>query len=65
MSKLDSEISSADLAARPMSDARCAQVEAVIASAVLMDGRREVVIVHSGERYRLRITTNDKLILTK
>lgn len=26
---------------------------------------REVVIVHKGERYRLRITANDKLILTK
>lgn len=26
---------------------------------------REAVIVHKGERYRLRITANDKLILTK
>ncbi|NEU12391.1 hemin uptake protein HemP [Methylobacterium sp. BTF04] len=65
MSKLDSEISSAGLAARSVADARGAQIEAVITSAVLMDGRREVVIVHGGERYRLRITANDKLILTK
>ncbi len=26
---------------------------------------REVVIVHKGERYRLRVTARDKLILTK
>ncbi|WP_407518809.1 hemin uptake protein HemP [Methylobacterium oryzisoli] len=30
-----------------------------------MSGRREVIILHAGERYRLRITANDKLILTK
>lgn len=26
---------------------------------------REAVILHKGERYRLRVTANDKLILTK
>lgn len=26
---------------------------------------REAVILHRGERYRLRLTANDKLILTK
>jgi len=26
---------------------------------------KEAVILHAGERYRLRITANDKLILTK
>ena len=26
---------------------------------------REVIIIHAGERYRLRVTANDKLILTK
>jgi len=31
----------------------------------LFEGRREVVIVHNGEEYRLRITRQDKLILTK
>lgn len=31
----------------------------------LFDGRREVVIVHNGEEYRLRITRQEKLILTK
>ena len=31
----------------------------------LLQGRREVVIRHGGESYRLRHTRNDKLILTK
>lgn len=36
-----------------------------IVSANLLRGRREVVIRHAGQRYRLRITASDKLILTK
>lgn len=36
-----------------------------VSSAVLMAGGREIVILHGGDRYRLRITANDKLILTK
>ncbi|MBB4018508.1 hemin uptake protein HemP [Chelatococcus caeni] len=31
----------------------------------LFAGGREVVLLHNGERYHLRITANDKLILTK
>jgi hemin uptake protein HemP len=31
----------------------------------LFGGRREIVIVHAGQEYRLRITRADKLILTK
>lgn len=31
----------------------------------LFAGRREVIIVHRGEEYRLRITRQEKLILTK
>lgn len=31
----------------------------------LIGRSREVVLVHKGERYRLRITARDKLILTK
>lgn len=34
-------------------------------SARLLQGRREVLIRHGGECYRLRHTRNDKLILTK
>lgn len=33
--------------------------------ASLLAGRREAIIVHNGEDYRLRVTSNGKLILTK
>lgn len=36
-----------------------------IASATLFQGDRELVIIHEGEEYLLRITRNGKLILTK
>jgi len=36
-----------------------------VPSAVLFQGRREIIIVHHGQEYRLRITRADKLILTK
>ncbi len=31
----------------------------------ILEGRREVIIQHRGEDYRLRLTSNDKLLLTK
>jgi hemin uptake protein HemP len=31
----------------------------------ILRGAREVTILHAGEAYRLRLTSNDKLILTK
>lgn len=36
-----------------------------VASAALFEGETEVFILHNGEQYRLRITRQDKLILTK
>ena len=36
-----------------------------VASSELFRGRREVVIVHRDQEYRLSITKADKLILTK
>jgi len=36
-----------------------------VASTELFRGRREVVILHGGHEYVLRITKSDKLILTK
>lgn len=36
-----------------------------IAAGQLFEGRREVFIEHEGERYRLRITRRNKLILQK
>jgi hemin uptake protein HemP len=37
----------------------------VIATSTLFGGRRELLIEHAGCLYRLRITQNNKLILTK
>ena len=31
----------------------------------LMKGNNEIIIEHRGEEYRLRVTSNSKLILTK
>ena len=38
---------------------------AVIDSALLLQGRKEVVILHQGQPYRLQLTRAGKLILTK
>jgi hypothetical protein len=35
-----------------------------VSSRDLLEGRSELVIVHQGREYRLRLTQNDKLILT-
>jgi hemin uptake protein HemP len=37
----------------------------LVSSEELMQGRRELWIEHAGEIYRLRITSNGKLYLTK
>ena len=42
-----------------------ASAPARIDGAQLFGGQREVLIVHNGEEYRLRITRQEKLILTK
>jgi hemin uptake protein HemP len=36
-----------------------------VSSQSLLDGGRELVIQHEGNEYHLRLTRNDKLILTK
>lgn len=36
-----------------------------VASGKLLGGSHELVIEHAGQEYRLRLTRNDKLILTK
>jgi hemin uptake protein HemP len=41
-----------------------ASVREVAVETILAD-QREAVLVHNGVRYRLRVTSNDKLILTK
>jgi len=39
-------------------------VPAKVTSDALLGERRELVITHNGREYRLRVTQNDKLILT-
>lgn len=36
-----------------------------ITSAELFGDQREIIILHAGEEYRLKITINNKLIMTK
>ena len=40
-------------------------VEGILDSGALLKGQREIVIQHGDKLYRLRHTSNDKLILTK
>ncbi len=40
-------------------------VDGVVDSGALLKGQREIVIQHGDKFYRLRHTSNDKLILTK
>ena len=55
----------------PRKSARVAEPEGldlkgpVVDSATLMGGRRELIIRHGDDTYRLRITASNKLILTK
>jgi len=39
--------------------------EIVVDVAMLLGAKQEATLVHHGERYRLRITSRGKLILTK
>ncbi len=40
-------------------------VEGILDSGTLLQGQREILIRHGDKLYRLRHTSNDKLILTK
>jgi len=40
-------------------------MEKAVSSEELLNGRREILISHGDRVYRLRHTSNDKLILTK
>jgi hemin uptake protein HemP len=40
-------------------------VPPVVDSTTLMAGRRELIIRHGADTYRLRVTASNKLILTK
>ena len=49
----------------PDTPSEATQDPAKVSSADLLRGARELLIQHHGETYRLRLTSNDKLILTK
>jgi hemin uptake protein HemP len=49
----------------PLRAAVPADAVRAISSQALLDGARELVIRHQGGEYHLRLTRNDKLILTK
>lgn len=53
------------VAADMMSPLAVSPSEPPLTSTELLQGRREVLIQHGAETYRLRHTRNDKLILTK
>jgi len=61
----------ADLLVRPLGLLRLKPVAPIaastrrISSQTLLEGERELVITHQGSEYHLRLTRNDKLILTK
>ncbi|MBC6943602.1 MAG: hemin uptake protein HemP [Xanthomonadales bacterium] len=57
---LSSPESSSPLPVPPVS-----RTAARISSDQLLGGARELVIEHAGQYYHLRLTRNDKLILTK
>jgi hemin uptake protein HemP len=48
---------------RPRGDPPLAPMR--IPAADLFKGRRELIILHNADEYRLRVTSNGKLILTK
>ena len=49
----------------PNDTEQCACPADIVPANRLFQGNREILIGHNGDTYRLRITKNDKLILTK
>jgi hemin uptake protein HemP len=61
----ESDVQSASVAASKPSGRKIDMVADLLDSRDLFVGTREVIIAHGGERYRLRLTAQNKLILTK
>ncbi len=53
-----------DIASRPYGTEKSGTVK-LMQVEDLMGNDREIVIIHQGDEYRLRLTSNNKLILTK
>jgi hemin uptake protein HemP len=62
--KLGTMNSQSSPAAAPKAEAAAAALRRVAVDE-LLGGKREIVLLHAGEEYRLRVTSNGKLILTK
>ena len=58
----DTTVSASRSSGRP---ARSSQPVPRIAIETLLAGGREAILLHGGTEYRLRLTSNGKLILTK
>ncbi len=63
MKNRDSPASTPNPGSGPMGSR--ADATTTISSAALLAGARELLIRHGDEEYRLRLTANNKLILTK
>ncbi|NIZ00608.1 hemin uptake protein HemP [Thalassospira lucentensis] len=53
-----------DIAAKPQKAEKTGAVKQMNVSDLMGDAR-EIIIVHQGDEYHLRLTSNNKLILTK
>jgi|TARA_Y100001934_G_C11824241_1_gene527605 hemin uptake protein HemP len=61
---MDKEFAMPDIAARTEKQGIATQAKHIQVED-LMGTDREVIIIHQGDEYRLRMTSNNKLILTK
>jgi hemin uptake protein HemP len=52
------------MSAKPVSQEATQAIPDRVSSEALLGSRKELVIVHNGREYRLRLTQNGKLILT-
>ncbi len=61
---MEKEFAMPDIAARTEKQGTVSQTKHIQLED-LMGTDREVIIIHQGDEYRLRMTSNNKLILTK
>lgn len=58
-------VQSPSLTSRPSPECKSPVGAPVWQASDLFQGRNEIVIQHAGQKYRLRVTQQNKLILTK
>ena len=62
--EIDKEFAMPHIAARPSKNDKSGAVKYMQVSELMGDDR-EIIIIHQGDEYHLRLTSNNKLILTK